>query len=135
MQFSSDEENLTVLNTHLQKISQTGVKKYVVSIDARFIPLLDSMSVDERNDAINDIIAEYSERVTEKKLLKKTYKVIMFIILGLFLLLFTAPAVLWMVNKSFDMTKNNYSEMQNNFEVLYKNKKGIPPINQPTKVK
>ena len=123
MQFSSHEENMSLLNTHIQKVSQTGVKKYVVNIDARFVPLIDSMSVEERNEAINDIIAEYNDRVTEKKIMKKTYKIILFVILGLFLLLFTAPTILWAINKSFAMTKNNYSEMQTNFEVLYKNKK------------
>ena len=136
MQFSSHEENMSLLNTHIQKVSQTGVKKYVVNIDARFVPLIDSMSVEERNEAINDIIAEYNDRVTEKKIMKKTYKIVLFVILGLFLLLFTAPTILWAINKSFTMTKNNYSEMQNNFEVLYKNKKGIPlDTKQPTKIK
>ena len=39
------------------------------------------------------------------------------------ILLFAAPGLLWLINQSFTMTKNNYHEMQTHFEVLYKNKK------------
>ena len=124
MNFSEDEnENYEIIDNHMQKIDDAGVKKYVVSIDNRYARLLDSMSIDERNDIINDIIAEYDDRISDKKQLKSYVKASIAIVILMLVLLFAAPGVLWLINKSFTMTKNNYNEMQTNFEVLYENRK------------
>ncbi len=124
MNFSDDEnENYEIIDNHMQKIDDAGVKRYVVSIDNRYARLLDSMSIEERNGIINDIIAEYNDRMSDKKQFKSYAKAGIAIVILMLVLLFAAPGVLWLINKSFTMTKNNYNEMQTNFEVLYENRK------------
>ena len=124
MNFSEDEnENYEIIDNHMQKIDDAGVKRYVVSIDNRYARLLDSMSIEERNGIINDIIAEYNDRMSDKKQFKSYAKAGIAIVILMLVLLFAAPGVLWLINKSFTMTKNNYNEMQTNFEVLYENRK------------
>ena len=123
MVFSENEdENLELVENHLQQEAEAGFKKYVVAIDMKYVPLVDAMSIDERNELINDIISAHNDEVNEKKQNKKTLKIIVSLVIAFVLLLFTAPGVLWLINQSFTLTRNNYSEMQNNFEVLYKNK-------------
>ena len=124
MDFSQeDNQEIDLVEEHLEKVEAEGVKKYVVSIENRFVPLIDEMSIDERNEVINDIIALHNDEVNSKKQTKKALKYTIATILLFITLLFAAPGLLWLINQSFTMTQNNYSEMQNNFEVLYKNKK------------
>ena len=122
--FDDEDENRELIESHLQREEESGFKKYVVSIDSKYVALIDEMSVDARNELINDIISLHQDEQNEKKQNKKILKICLFILIFLILLLFTAPGILWLVNQSFTLTKNNYSEMQNNFEVLYQNKKG-----------
>ena len=124
MVFSENEDNnAEILEAHFNKIEQAGVKKYVVSINNAFVPLLDEMSIEERNEVINDIISLHNDNVNEKKQTKKAIKIFAQIVIFILILLFAAPGILWLINKSFTLTQNNYAEMQTNFEVLYKNKK------------
>lgn len=124
MVFSENEDNnAEILEAHFNKIEQAGVKKYVVSIDNAFVPLLDEMSIEERNEVINDIISLHNDNVNEKKQTKKAIKIFAQIVIFILILLFAAPGILWLINQSFTLTQNNYAEMQTNFEVLYKNKK------------
>ena len=124
MNFSENEnDNYEIIDNHQQNIKDSGVKKYVVSINNEYVPLIDEMSIEERNEIINDIIAEHNDRTNEKKQLRFYIKTSIVILIFIFALLFAAPGVLWLINKSFTLTKNNYSEMQTNFEVLYENKK------------
>ncbi len=119
----NNNDNEEILENHLQQEKAAGVKKYVISVKSQYIDLIDSMSIEERNDVINDIISEHNDYVNEKKQIKIFAKTALNVVILIFILLFAAPGALWLVNKSFTLTKNNYSEMQNNFEVLYKNKK------------
>ena len=120
MNFSEDEnDNYEIIDNHLQSIKDSGVKKYVVSINNEYVHLIDDMSIDERNEIINDIIAEHNDHINERKQFKIYVKTGILILVFIFVLLFAAPGALWLVNKSFTMTKNNYNEMQTNFEVLY----------------
>ena len=92
-------------------------------IDEKYIDLIDNMSVDERNELINDIISVHYDNTNDKKQKKNIIKVTLITIICFFILLFLAPLTLWLINYSFTTTQNNYTEMQNNFEVLYQNKK------------
>ena len=113
MNFSEDEnDNYEIIDNHLQKIQDSGVKKYVVSINNKYTSLIDEMSIDERNEIINDIIAEYNDHINEKKQFKIYVKTGILILIFILVLLFAAPGVLWLINKSFTMTKNNYNEMK-----------------------
>lgn len=124
MVFSEEEDNnIELVQNHLEKEAEAGTKKYVVTIDAKYVALVDEMSIDERNELINDIISVHNDEQNEKKTNKKILKIASAMLIFLMVLLFAAPGILWLINQSFTLTKNNYSEMQNNFEVLYKNKR------------
>lgn len=124
MVFSEEEDNnIELVQNHLEKEAEAGAKKYVVTIDAKYVALVDEMSIDERNELINDIISVHNDEQNEKKTNKKILKIASAMLIFLMVLLFAAPGILWLINQSFTLTKNNYSEMQNNFEVLYKNKR------------
>ena len=124
MVFSEEEDNnIELVQNHLEKETEVGAKKYVVTIDAKYVALVDEMSIDERNELINDIISVHNDEQNEKKTNKKILKIASAMLIFLMVLLFAAPGILWLINQSFTLTKNNYSEMQNNFEVLYKNKR------------
>lgn len=122
MDFSEEEKN-EILETHFEKIKKNGEKKYIITIREEYVNLIDSMSIEERNETINDIISVHNDNINEQKQKKRITKITIGIIVGFLLLLFLAPFTLWLINYSFTMTQNNYSEMQNNFEVLYKNRK------------
>ena len=115
------DDNEAMVEQHLEDIKVAGFKKYVVDIDNQYVDLIDSMSVEERNEVINEIISLHNDNLNEKKQAKTIFKLIGMIIVSLIVLLFAAPGVFWVINKSFTLTKNNYSEMQNHFEVLYQN--------------
>ena len=123
MVFSEDEnQNENLLEKHFEKINEVGVKKYVISIDNKYSHIVDKMSIDERNELINDIISLHCDNVNEKKQAKKFVQTLFKIFIFFLILLFAAPGLLWLINKSFTLTKNNYTEMQTNFEILYENK-------------
>lgn len=121
MDFSEDEKN-EIMNKHNERIQKDGSKKYIVTIYNEYVPLLDSMSIEERNDTINDIISVHYDNTNEKKQKRKIFKIITSIVIAFLILIFIAPLSLWLINYSFTTTQNNYTEMQNNFKVLYKKK-------------
>ena len=122
MNFSEEEKN-EILDKHLEKVKKDGKKKYVVTIYQENIETIDSMSIQERNDVINDIISLHKDNVNEKKHKQNIIKFLIYGIVCFLILLFIAPFTLWLINYSFTTTQNNYNEMQNNFEVLYQKKK------------
>lgn len=121
MNFSEydDEE---IIDKHKQEIIAENAKKYVVTIRKEFVPLLDSMSVEKRNEIINEIISLHNEEINEKMQIKHSMKMATITAILIIVLLFAAPFIMWLVNKSYTMTRNNYHEMQRNFEVLYEKK-------------
>ncbi len=121
MEISNDlKSNDDILDNHKEKLAEAGVKKYVISIYNEFVPLMDSMSVEERTEAINEIISVHNDAINEKKLIKRGAKVLVAALIGMIVLIFAAPCLLWLVNKSYTLTRNSYNEMQTNFEVLYR---------------
>jgi len=123
MSLEEENEKLEILDNHRKQLEQDGYKKYVVAIRKEFVHLVDSMSVDERNETINDIIAYHSDAVAEKKQISQLTKGILIGVASLIILIFFIPCLIGLINLSFSLTQNNYAEMQNNFEVLYHKKK------------
>lgn len=120
MNFSEENNDDNLIDTHHDQIENDGYKKYVVSINNEFVPLIDAMSVERRNELINEIISLHNDEINDKKQMKQGVKVATLTIIALIILLFAAPFVLWLVNKSYTMTRDNYNEMEQNFEVLYR---------------
>jgi len=118
MDFSEDNENNMIDNLQ-QHIEEKGYKKYVVSINNEFVPLVDAMSIERRNELINEIISLHNDEINEKIQLKQNIKVTIFTVIIIIALIFAAPVILWLANKSYTLTRNSYNEMESNFEVLY----------------
>ena len=121
MDFSerSDED---ILDNHKQEIQADSAKKYVITINKEFVPLIDSMSVEKRNEIINEIISVHNEEINEKMQIKHSMKMATITAILIIVLLFAAPFIMWLINKSYTLTRNSYNEMQRNFEVLYDKK-------------
>ncbi|MCQ2957704.1 MAG: hypothetical protein MJ180_02255 [Candidatus Gastranaerophilales bacterium] len=123
MTLEEENEKYEILDNYRKQLLKDGYKKYVVTINKEFVPLIDSMSVEERNETINEIISLHSDNVNEKQQMKQITKGVVIGVVSLIVLIFFIPAVLWLVNLSFNLTQNSYAEMENNFEVLYHKKK------------
>ncbi len=96
------------------------VKKYIFYVSKDFVPLIDSLTTDERSAYINDAIqrkidAEYELSAEDKKKKILTHLIVM--ILTFFIV---TPLVLFLVHKSIMVTFENYKYSQDNFEKLYK---------------
>lgn len=96
------------------------MKKYIFYVSKDFIPLIDSLTTDERTAYINDAIqrkidAEYEKSASDKK--KKILTHIVLMILTFFIFM---PIALFIVHKSIMVTFSNYKYSQDNFEKLYK---------------
>lgn len=123
MTLEEENEKYEILDNYRKQLLKDGYKKYVITIKKEFVPLIDSMSVEERNETINEIIAIHSDNVNEKQQIKQITKGVVIGVISLIALIFFIPCVIALINLSFNLTQNNYAEMQNNFEVLYKSRK------------
>ena len=107
-------------NKIVQFENNSPLKKYIMQISSEFVPLIDSMTVEERIAWINDAIQIKidTQRNNEDKNAKKQITTHFFIIVIVFVLLF--PLALFLVNKAIMLTFENYKYSQSNFEKLYK---------------
>ena len=120
MAFENKEtENESLLEAYQQNIDDTGYKKYVVQIHNSYTDLLDSLTQDERNDIINDILATYSDDMQEKQFWKTTFNISLKVLLVLFILIVVVPFFFTIFVKSLELTSSTNKQMQHNFEVIY----------------
>ncbi len=95
------------------------VKKYIVYISKDFVPVIDSLSVDQRSAYINDAIQiKIDAQDVQKQALQKRNAATHFVIALTVLILFT-PVALLISNKAILATFDNYKYSQENFEKLY----------------
>lgn len=123
MAFENKEtENDSLLESYQQNIDNAGYKKYVVQIHNSYVDLLDSLTQDERNDVINDILATYSDDMQEKQFWKNAMNISLKVLLVLFVLIVVVPFFFTIFVKSLELTSSTNKQMQHNFEVLYQQK-------------
>ena len=95
-------------------------KKYVVYIDETNQEFMDSLSLQERKELINDVLKEQDEikkaRIREERR-KKLISILLFTIISIFVLI---PTLFLIVNKCMEATIMNYRRNQDNWEVLFK---------------
>lgn len=114
---SNSMNNLLKENNEI-KCQET--KKFVFQIFDENIDLVETMSSEQKSNLVNKLLYNYQAELNREKkktdiikLCKKAAIVGSVIIIGI-------PLLLLLVNLSFDLTLNNYSEMQQNFEKLFK---------------
>ncbi len=100
-------------------------KKYVIKIEAGNVNFIDSLTLDERNEVVNNMITETiltnQEQDKNKNFMDKIkHGVVIFTIVAI-----GVPLLLNIINFSISSTQNSYKEMQDNFKVLYKSRNKI----------
>lgn len=96
------------------------LKKYIMYIAREFVPIIDSMTIDQRIAYINDAIQIKIDNQKEKELKSKKNQFIIHLIIIISVFILSAPFALYIANKAIMLTFENYKYSQENFEKLYK---------------
>ena len=96
------------------------VKKYIFYVSKDFVPLMDSMTPDERTGYINDAIQRKVDSEYEYSAIDRKKRILTHIITMVLTFFIVTPIILFLVHKSIMITFDNYKYSQDNFEKLYK---------------
>jgi hypothetical protein len=97
-------------------------KKFVIEISPENISYIENMNHDERNLFINEILTGYLENENNIYKGKKESGLIKNIVVGFLIVMLGLPLIMMIINMSLSVTLNGYSEMQGNFERLYRSR-------------
>lgn len=103
--------------THRETHGKT--KKFVFQIDAENIDFVESLSYQEKQEVINQLLYDYQNNQTqnynvelEKVKIKKLITIGLLIVLGI-------PLMFTLLNVSWQASRSNNMNMQSNFQKLY----------------
>jgi len=109
-----NQENLNITDSETQR-----AKKFVFQVYSDNIDFVESLSYQEKNDLVNQLLNDYqvSSVINHKfnksvNLAKKSVIIFLAVVLGI-------PLILYLASISLHFTKSSYSEMQTNFEKLF----------------
>ncbi len=94
--------------------------KYVIYIDPQNVDFIDSLTVKERKNLINNILREQDDIAITKHRFKIINTVIKHVIVAILTITVSIPVIYWTINASLEATINNYRRSQSNFQTLYK---------------
>lgn len=121
------EKNKTIEETNsadeieaIEEDENSALKKYIVQISREFVPLIDSMTVDERIAYINDCIQTKLDWDKQQTVKSKKIQLVVHFLIFITVFVFCTPFAIYGVNKAIMMTFENYKYSQENFEKLYK---------------
>ena len=83
---------------------------------------MDSLTVKERKNLVNNILREQDNIIIKKRKLNLISKVIKHAIVALITIALTIPALYFLINISLEASINNYRRSQTIFQTLYKEK-------------
>lgn len=95
-------------------------KKYVVYINKENERFIDSLSLNERKQLINQILYEQNIVCERQKEEKRRQERLIKSFIAVFTFMITVPLVYFVFNVSMEATIQNYRHSKSNFEVLYK---------------
>ena len=106
-------------------VRNTGpkAKKFVVMVNSENVEFFDKIPMEERTKLFNKLLSKYQ---TDQKAAKEKAHIIKFskhMFVGIMVILVSLPIMFLIVNKSIELTINNYKDVQNNFEKLYESRK------------
>lgn len=105
-----------------ENFPKLNCKKYVVYITPDNVDYVDKLSIDERTELINNIIADKQVANKKSKRLKEQQTYYKHLIVACLTVIISFPLLFIAVNKSLQLTINNYQQTQQNFQKLYKEK-------------
>ena len=94
--------------------------KYVIYIDPQNVDFIESLTVKERKNLINNILREQDDIAITKRRFKIINTIIRHSIIALLTIAIFIPIIYWTLNASIEATINNYRQSQSNFQQLYK---------------
>jgi len=99
-------------------------KKFVVMVDPDNIEFFDKIPMDERTKLFNNLLSTHRKALVAEKNKKHLIKFSKHMFVGIITVLLSLPIMFLIVNKSIELTINNYKDVQNSFEKLYESKHG-----------
>jgi len=112
-------EEYTNTSENMEEPKNHEIKKFVFRIYDENIDLIETMSSDEKNDFINNLIDSYRDSDDKAAKKEKLINLCKKTAIGIILTVIGLPLFILLVNFSFDLTLNSYSKMQKNFEKLF----------------
>lgn len=94
--------------------------KYVIYIDPQNVDFIDSLTVKERKNLINNILRQQDDIAITKQRFKRINTVIRHAIVAILTITISIPIIYWTINASLEATINNYRQSQTMFQTLYK---------------
>lgn len=98
---------------------ERNFKKFVINVYDDNIEFVDNLSSKEKNDIINQLLAEYQIKNTKSKKLNKIKNEVISYTLIFLALVIGIPLLIKLTAISIKLTKSSYTEMQKNFEKLF----------------
>ncbi|MEI8389628.1 MAG: hypothetical protein WCG23_07045 [bacterium] len=94
-------------------------KKFVFQLYDENIDFVESLSYQEKNDILNQLLNDYRlSNIYGKKLVKKASNIKKSVII-FFAVIIGIPLILYLISLSLNLTKSSYTQMQNNFSKLF----------------
>lgn len=97
-------------------------KKFVVMVNSENVEFFDKVPMEERTQLFNKLLSDYQKNTVTEKEKKHLVKFSKHMFVGIMTVLISLPIMFIVVNKSIEMTVNNYKDVQNNFEKLYESR-------------
>ena len=97
-------------------------KKFVVMVEPENIDFFDKIPMEERTKLFNQLLATHKKNLVTEKSRKHLIKFSKHMFVGIMTVLLSLPVMFLIVNKSIELTINNYKDVQNSFEKLYESK-------------
>lgn len=95
-------------------------KKYVIYIDKDNEKYIDSLSIAERKQLINEVLHDQRNLSEAQRREQKRKEAVTKLILGIITFIIAVPLIYLIFNISMEATIQNYKHSKSNFEVLYK---------------
>ncbi len=95
-------------------------KKYVIYIDKDNEKYIDSLSIAERKQLINEVLHDQRNLSEAQRREQKRKEAVAKLILGIVTFIIAVPLIYLIFNISMEATIQNYRHSKSNFEVLYK---------------
>ena len=97
-------------------------KKFVVMVNSENVEFFDKVPMEERTQLFNKLLSDYQKNTVREKEKKHLVKFSKHMFVAIMTILLSLPIMFVVVNKSIEMTINNYKDVQNNFEKLYESR-------------
>ncbi len=107
--------------------NQPNSKKYVIYIDSENVDFIESLSINERKTIINDILKEQDIVIKKQRQNEARNRYIKHLTVASFTFIICFPLLFILVNKSLEVSINNYQTSRENFVKLYKEQGKIKP--------